>query len=228
MSDSTSGRPAFIKSLGLWDVIFMNIVAVVGLRWIARGARAGPESVTLWVSRAWRSSCLSRLRWRSCRAAIPIRGRLRLGSQSLRPRHGLICGWCLWVNNLFYFPSVLLFGAANPAAMGGDRFPGPARFALVAVRRARRHLVLGRHQHRRAAARKWLHNAARRLVGSGGPLIGRRRGVLRFGSATTFSAARWSARDALDTIGLWSAMCFAFPGFEITSLSDRRSSTPSA
>ena len=33
--------PIFIKALGLWDVIFMNVVAVVGLRWIARGARAG-------------------------------------------------------------------------------------------------------------------------------------------------------------------------------------------
>ena len=30
----------------------MNIVAVVGMRWIARGARTGPPSVTLWVL-AW-------------------------------------------------------------------------------------------------------------------------------------------------------------------------------
>ena len=27
--------------------------------------------------------------------------------------HGFICGWCMWVNNLFYFPSLLLFAAAN-------------------------------------------------------------------------------------------------------------------
>ena len=29
----------FIKALGLRDVVLMNIVAVVGMRWIARGAR---------------------------------------------------------------------------------------------------------------------------------------------------------------------------------------------
>ena len=42
----------FIKALGLRDVVLMNIVAVVGMRWIARGARTGPASVTLWIL-AW-------------------------------------------------------------------------------------------------------------------------------------------------------------------------------
>ena len=35
------------------------------------------------------------------------------------PGHGFMCGWFLWVNNLFYFPSLLLFAAANFAAIGG-------------------------------------------------------------------------------------------------------------
>jgi hypothetical protein len=39
--------PRFFKALGLRDVVLMNIVAVVGMRWIARGARVGPASVTL-------------------------------------------------------------------------------------------------------------------------------------------------------------------------------------
>ena len=29
------------------------------------------------------------------------------------PAHGFICGWCMWVNNLFYFPALLLFAGAN-------------------------------------------------------------------------------------------------------------------
>src|SRR5204863_473724 len=41
----------------------------------------------------------------------------------------------------------------------------------------------------------------------------------RFGSATAFTAETMVPRgELLDTIGLWSAMCFAFSGFEITSL----------
>ena len=45
-------EPHFIRALGLRDVVLMNIVAVVGMRWIARGARTGPASVTLWIL-AW-------------------------------------------------------------------------------------------------------------------------------------------------------------------------------
>ena len=45
-------QPSFIKALGLWDVIAMNIVAVVGLRWITRSARLGAPSVSLWIL-AW-------------------------------------------------------------------------------------------------------------------------------------------------------------------------------
>jgi amino acid transporter len=43
--------------------------------------------------------------------------------------------------------------------------------------------------------------------------------LARFGSATPFTASAMVPRgNLLDTIGLWSAMCFAFSGFEITSL----------
>ena len=44
--------PSLRRVLGLWDIVAMNIVAVVGLRWIARSARLGAPSVTLWVL-AW-------------------------------------------------------------------------------------------------------------------------------------------------------------------------------
>jgi hypothetical protein len=46
---SAGNDPRFFKVLGLRDVVLMNVVAVVGMRWIARGARAGPPSVTLWI-----------------------------------------------------------------------------------------------------------------------------------------------------------------------------------
>ena len=38
-----------IRSLTLWDVVAMNIVAIVGLRWISRSARIGAPAVTLWI-----------------------------------------------------------------------------------------------------------------------------------------------------------------------------------
>jgi len=52
-----SETPRIRKVLGLWDVIAMNIVAVVGLRWLTRAARSGAPSVTLALL-AWAAFCL--------------------------------------------------------------------------------------------------------------------------------------------------------------------------
>jgi len=219
-----SGEPArFIKALGLRDVVLMNIVAVVGMRWIARGARTGPPSVTLWVL-AWIAFFVPLAIAVSALARkYPDQGGVYAWvRRAYGGGHGFICGWCLWVNNLFYFPSVLLFGAANLAAMGGVRWEamGASRwysvlFVLAGIWVAAAISIVGLRWG------KWLQNAGSLGVWvPAGVLIGC--GVLaltRFGSATPFTPDSMVPRgDLLDTVSLWSAMCFAFSGFEITSL----------
>ena len=213
----------FIRALGLRDVVLMNVVAVVGMRWIARGARTGPASVTLWalawiaffVPLAVACSLLAR--------RYPEQGGVYTWvRRAFGQGHGFICGWCLWVNNLFYFPSVLLFGAANFAAMGGPRWEamGAARWYSVAFVIGGIWLAAGINIIGLRLG-KWLQNAgslgvwipAALLMGCGAFAFA------RFGSATAFTAETMVPRgELLDTIGLWSAMCFAFSGFEITSL----------
>ena len=219
---SHSSPPIFIKALGLWDVIFMNVVAVVGLRWIARGARAGPESVTLWIL-----ACLAFFVPLAAAVAelssrYPEQGGVYVWvRRAFGLGHGFICGWCLWVNNLFYFPSVLLFGAANMAAMGGERWAwvGASRwysvtFVLTGIWIAAGVNILG------LRIGKWLQNAGAigLWVPAGLLITCGALALARFGSATPFSTATMLPHgNALDTLGLWSAMCFAFSGFEITS-----------
>jgi amino acid transporter len=212
----------FIKAMGLTDVVLMNVVAVVGMRWIARGARAGPASVTLWLL-AWLAFCVP------LAAAVaelakryPDQGGIYAWTRrAFGGGHAFICGWCLWVNNLFYFPSVLLFGAANFAAIGGARWQGLADsrtfvviFVLIGIWIAALVSIVG------LRTGKWLQNAGTAGVWiPAGLLIGC--GVwaaVRYGSATPFTASTVVPRgDFADTLGLWSAMCFAFSGFEITS-----------
>ena len=107
------------RVLGLWDIVAMNIVAVVGLRWITRSARAGESSVTLWIL-AWLLFFLP------LAAAVielssrhPEQGGLYAWTRrAFGPVHGFICGWCLWVNNLFYFPAApAVCGRQSPAAV---------------------------------------------------------------------------------------------------------------
>lgn len=212
----------FIRALGLRDVVLMNIVAVVGMRWIARGARTGPPSVTLWVL-AWIAffvplavACSALARRYPEQGGVYAWVRRAFGQG-----HGFICGWCLWVNHLFYFPSVRLFGAANFAAMGGAGWEsmGAARwysvaFVLAGIWVAAGVSIIG------LRLGEWLQNAgslgvwipAGLLIGCGAFAFA------RFGSATAFTADTMVPRgQLLDTIALWSAMCFAFSGFEITS-----------
>lgn len=223
MKGAAKEASEFIKALGLRDVVLMNIVAVVGMRWIARGARTGPASVTLWIL-AWIAFFVPlAVACSTLAKRYPEQGGVYAWvRRAFGQGHGFICGWCLWVNNLFYFPSVLLFGAANFAAMGGPAWEamGAARwysvgFVLAGIWIAAGVNIIGLH------LGKWLQNAgslgvwmpAGLLMGCGAYAFS------QFGSATSFTAGTMVPRGAvLDTIGLWSAMCFAFSGFEITSL----------
>ena len=213
----------FIRALNLRDVVLMNVVAVVGLRWIARGARTGPASVTLWIL-AWVAFFIPLAVACSALAKrYPEQGGVYSWvRRAFGTGHGFICGWCLWVNNLFYFPSLLLFGAANFAAMGGARWEavGATRwyavtFVVAGIWIAAGINIIG------LRVGKWLQNAGSLgvwipvglLMGCGAFAFA------RFGSATPFTADSMIPRgNLLDTVGLWSAMCFAFSGFEISSL----------
>jgi glutamate:GABA antiporter len=220
----TDPRPTFIKALGLWDVVAMNIVAVVGLRWIARSARLGAPSVTLWVLAGATffvplAITVSRLAQR-----YPEQGGIYVWARrAFGPVHGFVCGWCVWVNNMFYFPSLLLFAAANlPLAFGaGDAaalaenrvysvgFVLVVLWALVALN------VVGftRGKHLQNVGSYATFVPAALLIAFGTIAF------VRFGSATSFAPVElWPRDDVLSTVSLWSAMCFGFSGFEITSL----------
>jgi glutamate:GABA antiporter len=216
-------HPELPRVLGLRDVVAMNVVAVVALRWITRGARMGAPSLALWVL-AWLAfflplafavSGLSR--------RFPEQGGIYAWTRrAFGRRHGFVCGWCLWINNLFYFPSLLLFAATNasavmvgPAAAAHENRAWSVGFVLVVLWLSTSINVVG------FTVSKWVQNLgsvgtwlpAAVLIGCGGLAF------WRFGSATSFAPAAMIPRgDALDTLAAWSAICFAFSGFEVTAM----------
>ena len=218
----TDPRPTFIKALGLWDVVAMNIVAVVGLRWIARSARLGAPSVTLWVLACLTffvplAIAVSRLAQR-----YPEQGGIYVWvRRAFGPVHGFVCGWCVWVNNLFYFPSLLLFSAANlPLAFGMGAGLAENRlysvsfvlivlWGLIGLNIVG--LTRGKHLQNVGSYATWIPAGLLIVFGA--------IALVTFGSATSFATSElWPRNDVLSTVSLWSAMCFGFSGFEITSL----------
>jgi amino acid transporter len=212
-----------ITSLTLWDVVAMNIVAVTGLRWISRSARLGAPSVTLWI--------LAGLVFFVPLAAViaelssrhPEQGGIYAWARrAFGPFHGFVCGWCMWVNNLFYFPSLLLFAGANMlvplgpdgAAIADSRWYS-VTFVLGFLWLTTFLNILG------FSAGKWLQHLgsiatwipAALLIGAGAIAFA------TFGSATSFAPSELIPRDNfMDTMSLFSSLCFAFSGFEIASM----------
>ena len=212
---------SFITSLTLWDVVAMNIVAIVGLRWISRSARIGAPAITLWILAALLffiplAAVLAELSSRH-----PQQGGIYVWARrAFGPVHGFVCGWCMWVNNLFYFPSLLLFAAANaliPFAaegMADNRFYSVA-FVLGFLWATTFLNIVG------FSAGKWLQHVgsvatwipAAILIACGITAF------FMFGSATSFAPAELVPRDNFwDSMSFWSTLCFAFSGFEISSM----------
>ena len=230
-NESPAPAPTFLQALRLRDVVLLNVVAIVSLRWIARGARAGAPSLLLWVLASLAFFLPLALTVSELSRRFPDQGGLYAWTRrAFGPTHGLLCGWCLWVNNVFYFPSLLLFAAANAyvalprdvaAHIRGDGFS--IAFVLVALWAC---VVLNVIGLQRA---KWLQNVG--SIGTWVPallLIGA--GIaayFRYGSATSFAPHELIPHgDTLANVSLWSAMCFAFSGFEISALMAREVEDP--
>jgi glutamate:GABA antiporter len=210
-----------IKSLTLWDVVAMNIVAIVGLRWISRSARIGAPAVTLWI--------LAGLLFFVPLAAVlaelsskhPQQGGIYAWARrAFGPAHGFVCGWCMWVNNLFYFPALLLFAAANALIpFGAEAMADSRGYSLIFVLGflwATTFLnILG------FSAGKWLQHlgSVATWIPAAILIVCGAIALASFGSATSFAPSELVPRENFwDSMSFWSTLCFAFSGFEISSM----------
>jgi len=214
----------FIKSLGLADVALMVVVAVVSLRWIPRAAGAGWLSLSLWT--------LAALLFFVPLAAVVLELSTRFPEQGglyvwvmrgFGSRHAFFCAWCLWLNQVFYFPSYLLFALANLIAIGG-----PA-FAPLAKSRALSALLVLVLLWSLTALNIRGFEAAKWLQGLGTLGIWIPAGLLVLAVLVAFlkgpsASLHFPWRDllphgnAFSALALWSSMCFAFSGLEIAGL----------
>ena len=111
------------RVLGTWDLVLLNVAAIVVLRWLSTAAQIGPSSLVLWtmglvfffIPLAFAVLDLS--------ARVPGEGGLYLWAKiGFGDVHGFVAGWSYWVVNVVYFPSVLLFSAGVFLRVGGERW----------------------------------------------------------------------------------------------------------
>lgn len=195
----------------------LAFLAVVSLRWTATAAQAGPKSLLLWIMAA-------------CFFMVPeivavVHLSRSLGNKDglygwVRDRlgrfHGFLCGWCYWVNNLIYFPTLLLFMTANVAMALGTVEPQGSQvvfLTLVALWVMAGLSILGTRISRGVQTLG--------IIGNWTPLV-----ILIALAGCLFVRTGIEWRDILypkglaastDNLSLFSSLCFALAGFELVS-----------
>ena len=116
-----SGEP-LPRVMRLPDVVLFNVTAIVGLRWLTTASQFGPASLLLWLLAMVIFFLPSARVVRELTDLDPRAGGMyRWVTRAFGPRHGFVAGWGYWVNNLFYYPSLLVSTAAIAAYAAGPR-----------------------------------------------------------------------------------------------------------
>jgi len=208
------------RVMTLRDVVLFNITAIVGLRWLTTAGRMGPASLGLWVIAMVIFFLPSAMAVRELADIDPGEGGIyRWATRAFGPRHGFLAGWGYWVNNLVYYPSLLLTSGAIVAYVGGAGFVHLAEnkwfiaaFSLgnlwIAVGLNLVGLRVGKWVQNLGAYGTWLPAAIFVLLAIWS--------FVTHGSATPFTArALVPAHLDLPLLSLFATMTFAFAGLEL-------------
>src|SRR5437870_9410592 len=209
------------RVMRLRDVVLFNISAIVGLRWLTTAAsQFGLASLGLWLLAMVVFFLPSAIAVRELADIDPGAGGIyRWVRRAFGPLHGFVAGWGYWVNNLLYFPSLLVTTAAIAAYAAGPRFVhlGDDNAFIALVSLAGLWLAVGMNVVGLRVGKR-LQN-----VGGYGTWVPALIFVLlaiwslaTHGSATPVTArSLLPAKLDLQSINLFATMTFAFAGLEL-------------
>jgi amino acid transporter len=219
---NTPATPQLARALSLRDLVLMNIVAVLGLRHLGTSAAAGPVTLTLWLLAALFFFVPLGLAVVELSSRFPNSGGVYdWTKRALGEGHGFVCGWCYWINNVLYYPN-LLMSAAVVAAYAIRNGDSPLKDDLVFVITTTLVClwlavilnIVG------VGTGKWLQNVG----GLGTYLPGALVILVGIYAWDTQPAANlMAARDLVpqradyDSLNLWIAIAFAYSGIEVAT-----------
>jgi amino acid transporter len=221
-TESPSGPKAksLHRTLGVMDLVFLNVAAILGLRWLSTAAQMGPSSLVLWLLAVLIFFIPSGLTVMELSSRDSGEGGVYVWSKdAFGDQHGFIAGWTYWVNNLFYFPSLLLFIAGTFLFLGGKEWLGlgdnqyyNAAFSLILLWVVIGANVVGLERG------KWIQNIGAIATGAVFILLVVA-GIVawaRNGSETAFSTqALVPSWNNVSTLTFFATMTFAFAGLEL-------------
>lgn len=211
------------RVLTLRDLVLFNLVAVLGLRWLATSAKAGPAAIVLWLLAALLFFIPQGLAVTELSRKYPDEGGIYAWTKrALGERHAFLCGWCYWISNVLYYPNLLISMAAISTYVFGrgesglaDRWIYVLPVTLGALWLAVLLNVVG------LTSGRWLQNVG----GIGSYVTGTI--IIGFGAAAVITGvpsanpmtAESFVPDLTDfgSLNLWASIAFAFAGLELSA-----------
>lgn len=211
------------RVLTLRDLVLFNLVAIIGLRWLATSAKAGPAALVLWGLAALLFFVPQGLSVVELTRRYPEEGGIYAWTKrALGEGHAFICGWSYWTSNVMYYPNLLISTAVIATFAFGQgegtlssSWPYVLSVTLVALWFAVWMSVVN------VSTGRWLQN-----VGGIGTYVPGVLLVLFGGYAIATgvpSANPMHARDFipdltdLGSLNLWASVAFAFGGLELSA-----------
>jgi glutamate:GABA antiporter len=214
---------ALKRVLTVRDLVLFNLVAVIGLRWLATSAKAGPAALSLWLLAAALFFVPQGLAVIELSRRFPEEGGIYSWTKrALGERHGFLCGWCYWICNVLYYPNLLIstavigtyvFGMGNTALESNWYYVLPVTLGSLWLAVWLNIVGLARG--------RWLQNAGG--VGTyftGVVLIGFGIWAVVTGvPSANPMPARSFIPDVTDlrSLNLWASIAFAFAGLELSA-----------
>jgi amino acid transporter len=211
------------RVLTLSDLVLFNLVAVISLRWVSASVKAaGPGALVLWVAAAALFFLPQGLAVIELSSRFPKEGGIYSWTKlMLGEKHGFLCGWCYWINNVLYFPSGLIRGAIVATYVFGHDGGGLTNnwvyvltFTLISLWLATSLNMIG------VGAGKWLQNVGGISVYIPGLLLI----LLGAWAALTRPAANpltfgglLPEVSNLQSLNLWATIPFAYAGLELSA-----------
>lgn len=211
--------------------MLFNVVAVLGLRWVATSAKAGPSSLVLWVLAALLFFIPQGIAVITLASRFPDEGGVYAWTRrSYGEWNGFLCGWCYWINNVLYYPNLLISTAVIATyAIGrggtslGDNWAYVLTVSLVALWLAAGLNIAG------LGTGKWLHNVggvATYLPGVALIVLGLAAVVMRPSANAITASTLVPDVTELSTLNLWASIAFAFAGLELSSTMGEETANP--
>src|SRR5678815_1213368 len=114
-------KAGLVRALKLRDLVLFNVVAVIGLRHLATSSKFGPGSLTIWLLATIFFFVPQGLAVIELSSRFPKEGGIYFWvKRGLGEGHGFLCGWCYWINNVLYYPTLLISAAVVATFITGE------------------------------------------------------------------------------------------------------------